>query len=173
MGFIVNQRVGRQKTTKILFEGVCVSASIPTCQDCSMVFHVVYSCRLYRCSRQMIAVETTNCRDGWHVVSDRFLFSPRKVCSFWCPFAWFQMLGYIYIYVYIYICIYVYMYICIYVYLYICIFVYLYKCLFIYLYMYICKYVSMYICMYVNMYICNYMNICKCVYMYICIYVYM
>ena len=41
---------------------------------------------------------------------------------------------YIYIYVYMYICIYVYMYICIYVYMYICIYVYMYICIYVYMY---------------------------------------
>ena len=42
---------------------------------------------------------------------------------------------YIYVYVYMYICIYVYMYICIYVYMYICIYVYMYICIYVYMYM--------------------------------------
>ena len=78
---------------------------------------------------------------------------------------------YIYIYVYMYICIYVYMYICIYVYMYICIYVYMYIC--IYVYMYICIYVYMYICIYVYMYMHIYIYICICMYIYICIHVYM
>ena len=79
---------------------------------------------------------------------------------------------YIYVYVYMCICVYVYMSICLYVYMYICIYVYMYIC--IYVYMYICLYVYMYICLYVYMSIClyAYMHICIYVYMYICICVY-
>ena len=46
---------------------------------------------------------------------------------------------YVYICVYMYICIHVYMYICIYVYMYICIYVYMYICIYLYIYVYICK----------------------------------
>ena len=67
---------------------------------------------------------------------------------------------YVYVYIYMYICIYVYTYIYIYVYMYICIYVYMYIC--VYIYMYICIYVYMYICIYVYMYICI-------LYIYICV----
>ncbi len=60
---------------------------------------------------------------------------------------------YVYMYIYMYICIYVFMYLCIYIYIYmyICIYVY------VYIYTYIYIYVNMYICIYVTMYdICGY-----------------
>ena len=87
---------------------------------------------------------------------------------------------YIYVNIYICICIYVYMYICIYVQMYICIYVYLYRCTYVHMYiciyvhMYICIYVYMYICIYVHMYICIYvhMYICMCIYIYVYVYMY-
>ena len=64
---------------------------------------------------------------------------------------------YIYIYVYMYICIYVYMYICIYVYTYIRIYVRTY--VYTYVHTYIRTYVHTYIiCTYIHMYICTYVH---------------
>ena len=58
----------------------------------------------------------------------------------------------IYIYVHMYICMYMYVYIYVYVYMYICIYVYMYICIYVYMYMYI--YINyIYICIYVYVYI--------------------
>ena len=53
---------------------------------------------------------------------------------------------YIYVYVYVYICIYVYMYMCICVYVYMCICVYVYMCICVYVYVYVYVYVHINIC---------------------------
>ena len=59
---------------------------------------------------------------------------------------------YVYMYVFMCICIYVYMYVCTYVYMYICIYVYNY--VHIYVYMCICTSVCMYVCIYVYVHMC-------------------
>ena len=76
------------------------------------------------------------------------------------------------VYVYMCICVYVYMCICIYVYMYICIYVYVYICIYVYMYMYIHVYIYICIYVYIYVYIYIYIYVCVCKFMYLYIYIY-